>query len=110
MPDTPLLRFWPGRNRSSLRLVSLDRETGEISLEGDEVFFGGVLPEDAIFDADGDSIAVAVFHLRSGPGRRLGFIDLWRVEESPDGPRLTNTGNRLATVRGPHDLVRLEEP
>ncbi len=105
LPDTPLLRFWPGRNRSSLRLISVDLRSGALSLEGEEAFFDGVLPEDAVFDADGDSLAVAVFHLRTGPGRRRGYIDLWRVVETQAGPRLLNTGARLETVRGPHDLV-----
>ncbi|MGJ3231787.1 MAG: hypothetical protein ACFE0P_08315 [Oceanicaulis sp.] len=109
LPDNPLLRFWPGRNRSSLRLISIHPDTGVLTLEGPEVYFDGVLPEDAIFDADGDSLAVAVFHLRDGPGRRRGYIDLWRVSETEDGPRLSATGQRLETVRGPHDLVRLNE-
>jgi len=109
LPDNPLLRFWPGRNRSSLRLVAIDPQTGRLEMQGEEAYFDGVLPEDAIFDADGDSLAVAVFHLRSAPGRRRGFVDLWRVAETEDGPRLFNTGERLETVRGPHDLVRLAE-
>ncbi len=105
LPDSPFLRFWPGRNQSSLSLISIDPETGALSPEGPEVYFDGVLPEDAIFDADGDSLAVATFHLRQGPLRRRGLIDLWRVVETPAGPRLENTGERLETVRGPHDLV-----
>ena len=108
LPDNPLLRFWPGRNRSSLRLISLDPVSGLLKLEGPEALFDGVLPEDAIFDADGDSVAVAVFHERSGPGRRRGYVDLWRIVETEDGPRLRATDRRLETVRGPHDLVRLD--
>ncbi|MEO1039046.1 MAG: hypothetical protein AAFX09_05825 [Pseudomonadota bacterium] len=109
LPDNPLLALWPGRNRSSLSLVSLDPDTGALQAAGDQVFFEGVLPEDAIFDADGDSLAVATFHLRSGPGRRLGYVDLWRVENTSQGPRAVDLNERLATVRGPHDLVRLAE-
>jgi len=110
LPDIPLLRFWPGRNQSSLTLVSLDPDTGALSQEGPEIYFDGVLPEDAIFDEDGDSIAVATFHLRTGTLRRHGLIDLWRVMDTPRGPRLQNTGERLQTVRGPHDLVLMPEP
>ena len=109
LPNSPALNLWPGRNRSSLSLVSLDPQTGALTREGRQAFFEGVLPEDAIFDQDGDSLAVATFHLRAGAGRRLGFVDLWRIEETSDGPRLVNTEERLATVRGVHDLVRLAD-
>ncbi len=109
LPDLPVLALWPGRNQSSLTLVSIDPETGALRQEGREMYFDGVLPEDAIFDADGDSLVVATFHLRSGPLRRRGLIDLWRIAETEDGPRLEATGQRLETVRGPHDLVRMPE-
>lgn len=107
LPDTPLLAFWPGRNRASLSLFEIDPGSGALTPQGREVKFEGVLPEDAVFDATSRALAVAVFHERRGAGRRTGFIDLWQVESSPDGPRLSRSEARLSTVRGVHSLARL---
>ena len=39
LPNNPALSLWPGRNRASLSLVSLDPQTGAQTREGRQVFF-----------------------------------------------------------------------
>ena len=57
-------QFWfvPGTKRSSLSLIKIDPQSGQLSVIGKEYGFLGVLPEDAIFDQESNSIAVAVYH------------------------------------------------
>lgn len=106
--DAWFLRLWPQRDRASVQLVAIDPATGALSRRGEPVPVEGLLPEDAVFDADGDAIAVAVFHERSGPGRRRGFVDVYPIVAAPDGPRLQRRIARAETMRGPHDLIRLD--
>jgi len=57
-------QFWfvPGTNKASLSLVKINENTGELQVIGKQYGFEGVLPEDAIFDKDSNSLAVAVYH------------------------------------------------
>lgn len=104
LPEIPLLSFWPGRRRYSVSLLSLDPVTGALEERG-RVRAEGLLPEDAIFDRDGENVAVAVFHRRKGPDRTRGFVDFYRIESG----HIVNQNVTQGTERGVHDLVLLTE-
>ena len=99
--------FWfvPGKSRASLSLVGVDGATGALEMLHDDVGFVGALPEDAVFDADGTSVAVAVYHDRAELHPRRGWVDFWEVR---GGRRLAYTGRRVAVTRGVHNLLLVE--
>ena len=99
LPDSIPARWFPGRDTASLSLIAFDAERGQGQVL-DEAHFEGLLPEDAVFDADGDAIAVAIFHLRGGD---QGLVEFWTVTDD----RLQRSGYRLPVARGAHDLLRL---
>lgn len=94
------------RAQSSVSLVSFDPASGALTTIDGPVAVDGVLPEDAVFDADGDMIAIAVFH-EKGETPQAGWVDYMRIDRSSGTPRLVPTGQRTPTVRGAHDLVLL---
>ncbi len=98
-----MLSVVPGRGASSLSLVSVDGATGELETLGDPVGFEGVLPEDAVFDADGDRIAVVIYQDHDAP-RSEGWVETFAVESD----RILRTGQRVMLPRGAHDLFALD--
>jgi hypothetical protein len=93
----------PRRKQASLSLVAFDAATGALRTLDGPVAFDAVLPEDAVFDRDGDLIAVAVFHDRvEAPAD--GWIELFAVDRTTI-PRLARTGQRIRVPRGAHDLA-----
>ncbi|BBM88196.1 hypothetical protein [Candidatus Uabimicrobium amorphum] len=102
LPDKFPASIWPYRKRSSLTLAKLDNNTGEIEII-DEYGFNGLLPEDAVFDASGRNLAVAIYHNREDEPRE-GFIEFWNVDKSGT-PKLKRTGYKIPCMRGLHDLV-----
>ncbi len=105
LPQLPFLSNWPRRRSYALTLYALDPGTGALT-PLDRVRAAGILPEDVIFDAAGQNLAVAVFHRRKGDDRLRGFIDFFAV--SPEGKLIPQNATQ-AVMRGPHDLVRLPE-
>lgn len=101
LPDN--LSFVPGSNLNSLSLLTFDNTTGELALI-DQYGFEGVLPEHAVFDADGDALAVVIYNKREAP-LDPGYIEFWNVVHDGDMPALERTGIRLDVVRGPHTTV-----
>ncbi|WP_242028565.1 lactonase family protein [Pseudanabaena sp. FACHB-2040] len=93
---------WRGKPYSSLSLVQLDPQSGQLTTL-EEYGFEGLLPEQATFDATGDALAVVIYHNRE-PNPRTGVVEFWNVV-SGDPPRLERTGFRLDVVRGAHDIV-----
>ncbi|MEO3417200.1 hypothetical protein AAFO92_21290 [Roseovarius sp. CAU 1744] len=93
----------PGRGASSLSLVAIDDATGHLETLGDPVGFEGVLPEDAVFDTDGNQIAVVVFQDHDAP-RSDGWIETFTLE----GDQIRRTGERVKLPRGAHDLFALD--
>lgn len=91
--------IWPGHDKSSLSLLSFDHDTGQFATL-DEVKFEGLLPEDAIFDSDGDMIAVTVFHYREKSDN--GFVTFFRITE--EQKLIEENSMRLAMPRGVHGL------
>lgn len=98
-----VLALAPGRRASSLSLVAVDDASGALETVGEPVGFRGVLPEDAVFDADGDRIAVVVYQDHDAP-RSDGWVELFAVEDDAIVP----TGRRIPMPRGAHDLVALD--
>jgi hypothetical protein len=97
------------REYSSLSLVGFDLTSGALRMLDGPLAFDGVLPEDAVFDASGRMLAVAVFHPRVAQPT-AGFIELFSIERSGQEARLVSTGVKLPTTRGPHDLVMIPAP
>lgn len=97
----------PGRGASSLSLVGVDDATGELTTYGEPVGFRGVLPEDAVFDADGDQLAVVVYQDHDAP-RSGGWVSFFEVNTAGEPPQLQFTGRRIPLPRGTHDLYVLE--
>jgi DNA-binding beta-propeller fold protein YncE len=96
------LPAWRGKDRNSLSLVKIDRESGQITTVG-EYGFEGLLPEDAVFDADGKALAVAIYNDRI-PSPKTGRIEFWNLKHDPN-PRLERTGFKQEVVRGPHVMM-----
>ena len=96
------LPAWRGKAYSSLSLVQLDPRTGQLTAI-QEYGFEGLLPEQATFDAIGNSLAVVIFHDRE-PAPKTGAIEFWHVVQG-ESPSLERTGYKLAVVRGAHDIV-----
>ncbi len=96
-----------GRSASSLSLVSVDPATGALKTLGKPVRFRGVLPEDAVFDADGDRIAAIVYQDHNKP-RSDGWITFFRIDGDGDNRRLTETDARIPLPRGGHDLAVID--
>lgn len=93
----------PGRGASSLSLVAINEVTGMLQTLGAPVGFEGVLPEDAVFDKDGDQIAVVVYQDHDAP-RSDGWIEVFSLEND----QIRRTGERVALPRGAHDLFALD--
>ncbi|MGP1371177.1 MAG: hypothetical protein ACTS3T_00005 [Almyronema sp.] len=90
---------WRGKSHSSLSIVELDQATGALNPLA-EYGFEGLLPEDAVFDASGNSLATVIYNYREAQPR-TGAIEFWQVLR--DGqPRLERTGLKLDVVRGAH--------
>lgn len=103
LPDGMPYQLFGRRKLSSLSLVSFEAATGALAVADEPVAFSGALPEDAVFDADGDMLAVAVFHgFEKRPAE--GWIEFFRIETKDGARRIVPTGERIKTARGAHDL------
>lgn len=102
----PKKGFWfvPARKCSSLSLVKIDGETGELTKMGKDYGFQGALPEDAVFDLEGNSIAVAVYQDRNEEFPKKGWIDFWELKND----KLINTGKQIKVTRGVHNLLLIK--
>lgn len=103
LPDA-LAAVTPGGDLNSLSLLRFDNITGELEVLGDEYGFEGVLPEHAVFDTDGDALAVVIYNERENP-LNPGYVEFWNVIRATDAPRLERTGIRIPVVRGGHTMA-----
>ena len=87
---------------SSITLLTLDSETGELT-KVNEYEFEGVLPEGVVFDRTGEHLAVAIFDF-NGVKNGQGALQFWRVA-SGDQPTLEAIPFEIPLVRGAHALV-----
>lgn len=68
-----------------------------------EYGFEGLLPKDAISDAEGKSLTVVIYNERiSSP--KTGTVEFWNVVQQPE-PSLERTRFNLEVVRGAHNLA-----
>lgn len=95
-------QFWflPARKNASLSLVKINPQTGELTNDGTEYGFEGALPEDAIFDKESNSVAVAVFQKQDELNPTQGWIEFWEVENDT----LIRTGKKIMLTRGVNNL------
>ncbi|MDX2302753.1 MAG: hypothetical protein NW226_08125 [Microscillaceae bacterium] len=95
----PYLLF-AARKLSSLSLVKIDKQSGNLQTISNEYGFEGELPEDAVFDADGKTIAVTIYNQRFEAFPKQGYVEFWALE----GEKLTRTALRVPLTRGCHNL------
>ena len=93
----------PGRNASSLSLVSVNDASGALETQGPPVGFRGVLPEDVAFDADGDQLAVVVFQDHEKP-KSDGWIAYFDIVREGGALRVIPLDKTTPLPRGGHDL------
>ncbi|MEL7163133.1 MAG: hypothetical protein AAFN92_20405, partial [Bacteroidota bacterium] len=95
--------FWfiPGRKTASLSLIEIDPDTGTLRTLGKRYGFAGALPEDAAFDAESNTLAVAVYHARDAVAPRRGWIEFWELTDEA----LQKTETRVEVTRGVHNLL-----
>jgi DNA-binding beta-propeller fold protein YncE len=105
LPDSFPASIWAKRQRSSLSLASFDEATGQVKVL-QEVEFEGLLPENAVFDTQDKSLAVAIYEQR-GDAQRKGQVEFWNVVMESGKPSLQATGQRITVTRGAHDLAVL---
>ncbi len=105
LPDSFPASMWAKRARSSLSLASFDETTGQVKVL-QEVEFDGLLPENAVFDTQDKTLAVAIYEQR-GDAQRKGQVEFWSVVIKDGQPSLQATGQRLTVARGAHDLAVL---
>ena len=90
---------------SSLTLMTLDPESGQLTRIGDFPY-DGILPEAAAFDASSRYLAVATYdHFDDRIAG--GSIDFWRIAADPLDPKplLVKTNHSVPVTRGAHSMV-----
>ncbi|MEL6918760.1 MAG: hypothetical protein AAFO99_13640 [Bacteroidota bacterium] len=102
----PKKGFWfvPARKKSSLSLIKIEASTGQLTKLGKDYGFEGALPEDAIFDSENNTIAVAVYHDRKEEFPKEGWIDFWELKDD----ELIKTEKQLKVTRGVHNLLLID--
>lgn len=106
-PEGILRAIVPSTEYSSLSLVTMDLNSGELTTVGEEYGFEGLLPEDAVFDAEGKSVAVVIYNYRE-PSPKTGAIEFWNVISNTDKPQLERTGFQIDVTRGSHSMYLVE--
>ncbi|MEM7702858.1 MAG: hypothetical protein AAF251_13035 [Pseudomonadota bacterium] len=104
LPEGLPFSLFGGRDRSSLSLVHFDKETGLLTVIDGPVGFPGILPEDVVFDDDGDMIAVVSFQEKSETPE-AGWVEFFAIEGEGQNVKIIPTGKRVDLARGSHDLV-----
>ncbi len=94
------LNFISGSKHASLSLVKINAETGELTNNGDEYFFDGALPEDAIFDAENNTVAVNIFHKKDEEHPAHGRVEFWEIQND----ELIFTGKKISVTRGSNTM------
>ena len=90
---------------SSLTLIDIDRETGDLTTVG-TYYYDGILPEAATFDASGQYVAVVNYDQHPG-GAAGGAIDFWELVDS-DAPKLVQTRVSVPVPHGPHSTTLID--
>ncbi|MBD2000865.1 hypothetical protein H6G00_30420 [Leptolyngbya sp. FACHB-541] len=90
---------------SSLTLMTLDPQTGQLNRVADYPF-DGILPEAAAFDASSQYLAVVNYDFFDDRTQG-GSIDFWRIASDPLNPQpmLVQTRYSVPVTRGAHSMV-----
>jgi DNA-binding beta-propeller fold protein YncE len=90
---------------SSLTLMTLDPQTGQLNRVGDYPY-DGILPEAAAFDASSQYLAVVNYDFFDDR-MKGGSIDFWRIAADPLNPQpmLVQTRYSIPVTRGAHSMV-----
>jgi len=90
---------------SSLTLIMLDPQTGQLNRIADYPF-DGILPEAAAFDASSQYLAVVNYDFFDDRTQG-GSIDFWRIATDPLNPQpvLVQTRYSVPVTRGAHSMV-----
>ena len=90
---------------SSLSLITLDPETGQLRHVGDYPY-DGILPEAAAFDASSQYVAVVNYD-HFDDRIEGGSVDFWRIATDPLDPQpmLVQTRYSVPVTRGAHSMV-----
>lgn len=104
LPERLPYQLFGRRAQSSLSLLAFDAASGGLRTVDGPVAFDGVLPEDAMFDADGDMLAIAVFHGKED-APKAGWLQYFRIDRSAGAPRAIPAGRSADLPRGAHDLA-----
>lgn len=96
-------KFWfiAACKGGSLSLIKVDGQTGKLTKLGKDYGFEGALPEDVIFDQEGNSIAVAIYQEQFAEFPTKGWIDFWEIQND----KLVKTQQKLEVTRGVHNLL-----
>ena len=86
---------------SSLSLVTFDADTGELSVADGPVRMDAILPEDVMFDDNGDALAVVSYQDTKRGTPQSAWLEIYAIDP---GPRIRPTGQRIPLVRGAHDM------
>lgn len=93
------------RKKPSLTLIKVDPETGTLERLGPNVEFNGALPEDASFDSESNTIAVASFHEMNEVNPKKGKIEFWEIQND----RLVKLNMNIFLTRGSHYVYTIHE-
>lgn len=96
-----------GTTAASLSLVAID-PNGQLTAAA-PVRFNAALPEDALFDSDGRTLALAVYERPGSPDNK-GYVEFWRISGEGPGAKLVRIDYAVSVPRGVHDLERLSPP
>ena len=86
---------------SSLSLVTFDSKTGALRVVDGPVRTEAILPEDVMFDDDGDALALLSYQETKRGTPRSAWMDIYAID---DGPTIRPTGQRITLPRGAHDF------
>ena len=86
---------------SSLSLVSFDEPSGALAVADGPVRMDAILPEDVMFDDDGDALAVVSYQDSKKGVPQNAWLEIYAID---DGARIRPTGQRVELVRGAHDM------
>lgn len=100
LPD--FLPAWRGKSHSSLSLLTLNPDSGQLNFI-EEYGFEGSLPEDAVFDTGGEFLAVVIYNYRE-PNPRTGAVEFWTIVQGAT-PSLERTGFKIEVTRGSHAMA-----
>ena len=108
LPDMAVLRWiFGGSTAGSLSLITINPD-GKLSA-APPVRFNALLPEDALFDTDSRTLALAVYE-RPSKADGQGYVEFWRIAGDGPSARLVRGDHVARVARGVHDLERLAVP